>query len=397
MKKLILLNFVLFSSLFANAQGHLSGDFMSNANFYEYDKNIIEPNNSLYEHYKSGAEAWLGLRYNQNGFSGFLRMDAFQNSNLKYLTRPMTSYGIGAFSLSKDIGDLHVTIGSIYDQIGSGILFRSYEDRGLLIDNALVGMSINYKINDFLRFKALGGQQKDNNLVNKYYAPTFKAAVLDGEFAFDKVQITPGIAVLNRTLDQSSMDAVATTINGQPLADRFIPKFNMYAFTGYNSLNYENLTWYVEGAFKSAEAINVNGKLENHSGSTIYSTLGWAKKGIAANLSVKRTENFAMRTAPTLTLLDGMVNWQPVVAVIRPQRLIARYSPASQDLSEMAYKADVMLAPNEDLNINLNFVSMNSLSGIKLYREIFADVEYRGLDKWTLGAGIQYLEYNLQV
>ena len=98
---------------------------MTNVNFYENDKKIIEPNNSLYENYKNGGEGWLSLRYNQNGFTGFLRVDAFQNSKLKYLTRPMTTFGVGAFSLSKDIGDLSITAGYIYDQVGSGILFLS--------------------------------------------------------------------------------------------------------------------------------------------------------------------------------------------------------------------------------------------------------------------------------
>lgn len=397
MKKILFSAAVMASFSNAFAQGTLSGDIMTNVNFYENDKKIIEPNNTLYENYKSGGEGWLSLRYNQNGFTAFMRVDAFQNSNLKYLTRPMTTFGIGAFNLSKEIGDLNVTAGYIYDQVGSGIVFRSYEDRGLLIDNALVGLSLRYKINDHFSFKGFAGQQKNNNLVNTFYAPIFKSGTIDGDFSIGKVHIAPGVAALNRTLDQSSMDAVVATINSQNIPERFIPKYNMYAFTGYNNLTYENISWYVEGAYKTTEAINVNGKLENHTGSTLYSTLGWAKKGIAVNLSAKRTENFVMRTSPSQTLLDGMVNWQPVVAIIRPHRLLARYSPASQDISEMAYKTDVLIAPNDDYNINLNYTNMTTINGQKLYQEIFADAEYRGFKKWILGGGIQYLEYNLQV
>ncbi|MGC4058317.1 MAG: hypothetical protein QM743_09405 [Chitinophagaceae bacterium] len=68
-----------------------------------------------------------------------------------------------------------------------------------------------------------------------------------------------------------------------------------------------------------------------------------------------------MRTSPSLTLLNGMVNWQPVVAVIRPHRLLARYTPASQDASEMAYKADMFIAPSDDYNININYTHTTSL------------------------------------
>ncbi|MCC6185769.1 MAG: hypothetical protein IT256_01310, partial [Chitinophagaceae bacterium] len=365
--------------------------------FYENDPKIIAPNNSLYEKYKNGGEGWLSLRYNNDGFTAFMRVDAFQNSNLKYLTRPMTTFGIGAFNLSKEYKNLTVSAGYIYDQVGSGIVFRSYEDRGLLIDNALVGVSLKYKLNDHIFVKGFAGQQKNNALVNTFYAPVFKSATIEGDFNIGKVHINPGVATLNRTLDQGSMDAIVGTINSLPLGDRFIPKYNMYAFTGYNNLTYENISWYVEAAYKSKEAINGLSQLENHAGSTLYSTLGWAKKGIAVNLSAKRTENFVMRTSPSELLLNGMVNWQPVVAIIRPHRLLARYSPASQDLSELAYKADVFIAPNDDYNINLNYTHMNTLTGTKLYEEIFGDFEYRGFKKWIIGGGIQYLGYNLQV
>lgn len=397
MKKYLFSALALASVSSAFAQGTLSGDIMTNINFFQDDPKIIQPNNPLYEKYKSGGEGWLSLRYNQNGFTGFLRVDAFQNSNLKYLTRPMTTFGIGAFSLSKDIGDLSVTAGYIYDQVGSGILFRSYEDRGLLIDNALVGVSFRYKMNENLFAKGFAGQQKNNNAVNTFYAPIFKSFSLEGDYTIGKVHITPGAGTLNRTLDQASMDAIVGNINSMPLADRFVPKYNMYAFTAYNTLMYKNITWYAEGAYKTNEAINVNGTLANRSGSTLYSTLGWAKKGIAVNLTAKRTENFVMRNSPATTLLDGMVNWQPVVAVIRPHRLLARYTPASQDVSEMAMKGDVMIAPSDDYNININYTHTNKINGEKLYRELFIDGEYRGLDKWILGGGMQYMEYNLQV
>jgi hypothetical protein len=398
MRKILLPALLLAATAPALAQsGHLSGDVMTNINFFQPDDKIIPANNEMYDKYKSGGEGWLSLRYTQNGFTGFVRVDAFQNSNLKYLTRPMTSFGIGAFSLSKDFKDLSLTAGYIYDQIGSGILFRSYEDRGLLIDNALVGLSAKYKISDKIFVKGLAGQQKNNNAVGTLYAPVFKAINVEGDFNIGKVHLTPGTAAMNRTLDQKAIDELVGDINSMPLAERFVPKFNMYAFTAYNTLTYENLSWYAEAAYKTTEAINVNGVKRNHDGTTLYSTLGWARKGIAVNLTAKRTENFVMRTSPSLTLLDGMVNWQPVVAVIRPHRLLARYTPASQDVSEMAYKGDVFIAPSDDYNININYTHTNKLDGSSLYRELYVDGEYRGLDKWILGGGIQYMEYNLQV
>src|SRR5690606_33344215 len=114
----------------------LSGDLMTNMNFFSRDSAINAAGNALYDNLLSGGETWLGLRYAQDGFSAFIRMDVFNNSNLLIPTEPTNGFGIGAWTLSKDVQKLNITGGYIYDQIGSGAIFRAYEDRGLLIDNA---------------------------------------------------------------------------------------------------------------------------------------------------------------------------------------------------------------------------------------------------------------------
>ena len=155
----LLLPFVLLltiTSTRVSAQGTLSGDFQANYNFYQRDS-VIGANSELYKQHLSGGEAWLTNRYSNKGFTAFLRLDAFNNSNLYDPSRAFTSYGIGAFSVSKEIGELTVTGGYIYDQIGSGMMFRAYEDRGLLIDNALVGVHVRYKPLQNITVKAFTG------------------------------------------------------------------------------------------------------------------------------------------------------------------------------------------------------------------------------------------------
>ena len=38
------------------------------------------------------------------------------------------------------IDNLEITAGNYYDQLGSGLIFRSYEEKGLGIDNAMDGV-----------------------------------------------------------------------------------------------------------------------------------------------------------------------------------------------------------------------------------------------------------------
>jgi len=405
MKK-IFLSFLIAGGIVngAAAQGTLSGDLQMNLNSFIRDESIHASDNPLYDKYMSGGESWLSLRYNYKGFTAFARLDAFHNSNLKTPTQGLSAYGIGAFSLSKEIQGLTITGGYIYDQIGSGILFRAYEDRGLLIDNALVGIHLKYKLADNITVKAFTGQQKqlvDGNVTGRY-KPIIKGFNAEGDFnAGDKLRLSPGFGVLNRTLDDNSFGIVKSNVLNQPVGDQFVPRYNMYAFTGYNTLTYGDFSWYVEGAYKTHEAIKAPNEVTqaqdyyfDRSGTVFYSTLGFARKGIAVNLTGKRTENFVMRTSPVETILEGMLNWQPVVARLRPQRLIARYTPASQDVSEMAGGADVLISPKENLDITLNYTHINKLDNVKLYREVYGEVEYRSAEKWIVIGGAQYLYYN---
>jgi hypothetical protein len=391
LKVLILL---LFISNFCSAQ--ISGELQSNVNFYMCDSNIGAYNNELYDNYMSGSESWLALRYSgANDFNANIRIDGFQNSNLLNPTSGYSKVGIGMFNVSKTWDDLTITAGHIYDQIGSGIIYRAYEDRPLLIDNALFGLQAKYKFSEHISAKAFMGQVR--NLFSSYDG-AMKGANIEGDYDWKKAHFTPGIGVINRTMDKLSMQPVVATINALPQAERFSPTHNVYAYTLYNTLNVGDITWYAEAARKSIDVIlDQNGKLVNKKGSVLYTTLGWAPGKFGATFSAKRTQNFTLRTSPNEILLRGFTNWQPVIANIRPQRTIARYTPASNDLSELSGGMNLYYTPNEKYSFNGNYTHINNLSGDKLFREAYVDAEIRAIDKLSLHPGLQYMEYNQAV
>ncbi len=389
---LFLLNFSIQSK--AQDGGHLSGDIMLNTNFFERDTAIGAGNNELYDNFLSGGESWMSLRYSNYGFTGFMRIDAFANSNLKNPLAGMSGFGIGAWNVNKEINNLNMTAGYIYDQIGSGILFRTYEDRGLLIDNALVGVQLKYKLKDNIEIKGATGQQKN---VFERFQPIIKALSIETSNNIkDKIFLTTGVGALNRTLDKQSMDNIINTINNKPIEQRFIPKYNTYAFTLYNTLSVGNLSWYAEGAYKTSEAISdYDANLINKNGTVLFSTLSYAQKGFAVNIMGKRTENFLLRTSPEETQPNGgMLNWQPIIAQIRTQRVISRYMPQSQDLSEMSFNGNVLVSPNDDYDISLSYTHINTLEDVKLYREIYFETNIRSIKNTLLDVGVHYMQYN---
>ena len=69
------------------------------------------------------------------------------------------------------------TVGNVYDQFGSGFIFRAYEDRPLGVDNSLRGARLVFTPYKGIRFKALGGMQR------KYFNYG-----MDNAFGFDYSQ-----------------------------------------------------------------------------------------------------------------------------------------------------------------------------------------------------------------
>ena len=62
-----------------------------------------------------------------------------------------------------------VTAGTFYEQLGSGLLFRSWEDRALGLNNAILGARATYRYKDFLNVRVFGGLPRMGKVSTKVY------------------------------------------------------------------------------------------------------------------------------------------------------------------------------------------------------------------------------------
>lgn len=394
----------------AQSEGRLSGNLETNANFFQRDSLIGAANIPQYDRQLYGAEGWLNLNYNNWGFDIGLRFDFFHNSNLLNPTSSYSDQGIGRWYVSKQIDQLGITAGYIYDQIGSGLIFRAFEQRPLLIDNALYGLRLSYQLSDNWSVKGFTGRQKQ---LFDTYESIIKGFNAEGFVSLNEekgISLAPGFGAVNRTLDDESMDALVATLATYPEEDIFIPKHNTYAFTLYNTLNLGPFSWYIEGALKTNDPMNdpfgtfaddttgiSRSKFINPSGSVIYTSLNFADKGIGILASMKRTENFSFRTRPQVQLNRGMINFLPPSARINTFRLTTRYVPATQELGEMAFQLDVRYNIKRKWNFYLNAANITNLEDELLYREVYFETSYRKGRDWKLLGGIQHQNYNQAV
>lgn len=367
-----------------------------NANFFQRDSSIGAAGTPLYDNLLSGGEAWFTLNYTLPTFDAGVRFDAFLHSNLHNPQKPFSEQGLGFFYMRKQVKELTITAGYFYDIIGSGIIYRSYEERGLGIDYATAGIRLQYDLAANWKVKGFVGRQKN---LFKLYNPIIKGASIDGYVKVnDKINFAPGTGILNRTMDPSSMNFVISNIKSYPDSSQFQPMYNVYAGTVYNTLNVGNVSWYVEAAGKTKEAsYDFDGNFVNKSGSVLYSSLTYSVKGFGVTLQGKRTENFDLRTSPNERLLQGTLNFLPSLTRQNTFRLPARYAAATQTLGEIGGQADVFFTPKQGYTVTLNYSNIKRLSGEQLYQEVCGEFEVTALKKFHYALGGQTVFYNMAV
>lgn len=401
MKKNLLFVFCAISIQILYGQSSFSGDLQVNTEFYQRDSTIGATGTPHYDNLLSGADAWFNTYYRneQFGLEAGLRLDIFNNSNLHDPGTPYTDAGIGRWFISKTINELKVTAGYIYDEFGTGLVYRSYEERPLGIDNALFGLELEYNINENWNLKLIGGQMKD---LFTRFSPVIKGANIEGMIPTknENIIISPGAAIINRTIDQENINIIVAQINGYDLEDRFVPKYNMYAGSLYNTLTVKDVSWYIEYAQKTHEAIiDINNQLIDEDGKVIYSSLSYSTSkignGFGLTGQIRLVDNWVMRVSPNETLLDGILDYLPSLTKQNSLRLTARYQAVAQQLGELAYQVNATYTPKKGYTINLNYSNVTNDS-LQLFTEIYVDFEMRK-PKYKLLIGGQYLTYNQEV
>jgi hypothetical protein len=399
-------------------KGQFSGNLLLTYQKYLRDEKIGAIT-KVYNENSSSIDAWLFMNYRIKGYDFTVRYDGFYNSPLLNPQGSYTDHGIGYWQAHKKVDKLDITVGSFYDQLGSGVLFRAYEQRQIGIDYALQGVRLQYDFSRNLRMKAFGGNQK-GSMENRfgYSKQVITGANIEGIIDLGKDaklgNLNLGASALNRTLDKATMDIMVAEIQSYPVAERFEPWYNVYGFNGYFTYTLGNLAWNAEYNYKTREAIKgLNNRLQLHDGQVIYSSLSWGKSGIklgkqkasvGINLQARHIENFQLKVTPNETLLSGLISYLPSLTRQNAYRLMARYNAPAQDLGEDGIQCEIDIKPRKGTQITLNGSYVQSLKSngvnnqpILLFRELYGEVIQNIGKKTKLKLGMQSIIYNQSV
>ena len=149
----------MISKGFSQEGRNFYGSFESNGIYYQDNENEnyneqLASNNYLNLKYifnsdwnfEAQVESYSPLRL--QGYS-----DSFEKTHLSTLNINYTKKGFG------------LTFGSIYEQFGSGLILRTWEDRQLGINNSIWGLRSTYE-NDNITLKLVGGFQKKGSQIS---------------------------------------------------------------------------------------------------------------------------------------------------------------------------------------------------------------------------------------
>ena len=262
-------------------------------------------------------------------------------ARLEYLKHPLPGYendfkgwGVPYAYLKGRYKNAELTLGSFYEQFGSGFILRSYEERSLGIDNSLQGARLNYRPWAGVAVKVLTGRQRRYWSHNKSWMTG-----ADVEWNIDELfkslqqhntYITLGASYLNK----HERDEV---IMVDPTHRLRLP-LNVNAFDIRLRLQHRSFNILAEMAMKSQDPSHDNGYIYRN-GYVVMLSGSYSKRGMSLLLQAKRSTNMGFRSRRGMEGISSFVNHLPPFTMEHTYTLAALYPYATRPDGEWAYQA----------------------------------------------------------
>jgi len=325
---------------------------------------------------KTGFNAYGNLIYTQGGFSAGMRYESYLSAVLGFPGRFKGS-GIGyRYARYADpTGKVDFTIGNFYEQFGSGIVLRSYEERALGIDNALDGIRLILRPTNGLEIKALYGKQRLD----------FDSRLINGP---GTVRAVDGALDVNAFLESKGGLDWKTKIT---LGANFVSKFQSGGTITKDTLILtlpENIgAWsYRLDALRGgwSAGIEYAGKINDpnadngytyRDGQAILLNLGYTQRGLGVSFSAKTVDNMSFRSDRDVLLFDLPINYIPAITQQHTYNLAATLYPYATVISgESSASAEIFysipkgtkLGGKYGTKLSANFAAANDLDTTQL-------------------------------
>jgi hypothetical protein len=335
--------------------GEFHGDFDLNMQSYQEDELIGA---------KAADEiilnnAYLNINYTKGDFSAGLRYESYLNALLDF-DDEYKGNGIMFRYATYTIDGLEVTAGNYYEQIGSGLIFRSYENKGLGQDNAMDGVRLKYRPLKGVYLKGFIGKSRT------YF--TYSDGIIRGADAEINV---------NEALNLESKTRI---IVGQGFVSRFQADINPKLLLPQNVAAYSSRLNIINGGwnYSGEYAIKLNDPVgsataeENNyaNGNALMSSLTYSQRGFGIVAEMHRVDHMEFRSERAKEK-QYIINYIPTLTKQHTYTLLALHPCATQPEGEFGTQVDVfykikkgsLLGGKYGTKISFNFSRINALNG----------------------------------
>ncbi len=303
MKKLILGAFLFIGTIcFSQDNGYFFGGLESNSQWLldDEDFGFIAPDDQF------RSNNYFQLNYNYGKFTAGIQYESYLPSALLgYSPKWDGQNGVGTYYLNFKNETLDVTGGYFYEQFGSGLVLRSWEDRQLGINNALKGLRVKFSPTKDLDLTGVYGQQRDGFDVSKGVIQGVDANLdVTSLLKVEAVDITLGASYVGRYQSNDSNDSIPANVN---------------VYGGRLDFVVQNFYGGIEADTKDPDVVVNEGIIVSpqlFDGTAFLVNLGYAQKGLGINTTFRRLENFtfyADRYAEGNQYNEQVVNYLPAL------------------------------------------------------------------------------------
>jgi len=261
--------------------GQLSGSFETNTIFYVNDHGMGDAGKAPDDHF--GSNNYLKVDYNYGRFSAGLQVDAYLPALQGFELGQQPDYH--KFYLSSKYiqwqdRNFSVLVGDIFDQFGNGLIFRSYEDRQLGMNNALEGFRGQYRFGRYVEVTGMYGRPR---LYTDYADSWVRGADVKVSLAdiFD-------FSALRLSIEGSYVNRYENI--GEDFAELGLTTPNLNMYSGRLNADYKGFTFRGEYVHKSKDLAAANA-FEAVKGYAALGEIGYSYKGFSFSGQVRALDN----------------------------------------------------------------------------------------------------------
>lgn len=346
------------------------GNFSMEGQYYRPDPSIsaVVPDEQM------ALQGFGNVILTKGDFETGIRFETYVPAFVGYPAgAPWSGTGIG-YRYAKYNGDkVEITVGSFYEQFGSGMVLRTWEDRGLGVDYALDGIRVVSRPARGVTLKGLYGKQRFN----------FQDGFVNGGGIVRGGDIELNV---NEILDSLYVIPGQLTIGGS-----FVSKFEENPSSTWDfpenvdaasvRMNYINGGFFLNGEYArigpnpttfNSQIVDIPGDTDPSVGLFQYgqglnANAGYSRRGLGVSLTASSLSNMAFQSQRNAGPFDSWINYLPPASVLQTALLAQFYPYATQPNGEVSFRGDVfytvpkgsLLGGKYGTKVNLIYTQMN--------------------------------------